>query len=120
MYIKNVLAGVAVSNHEKSVEWYSALIGRRPDAEPMRGLAEWVFEGGGWLQLFSDDKRAGNSSVTFADADIFARAQMLEKIDVKIDDQSQSGTVNTITAHDPDGNQIVFAEGKDFAHRSTI
>ena len=86
----------------------------------MQGLAEWEFENGGWLQLFEDAGRAGHSSATFADNDLEGRVEDLNAKGIAIGSTSGSDTVRIAIIADPDGNQIVFAQGFDEAHRSTI
>jgi len=108
--IKNSLAGVAVKDFEAAVAWYSRVLERRPDACPMSELAEWKFASGGWLQVFADRKRAGSSSVTFAESDLDARVSELEKAGIEIGERSSTDYVKTAIIQDPDGNQIVFAE----------
>ena len=49
MAIDKVLADVAVDDFASALNWYERLLGRRVDAEPMEGLAEWrLAEGGGF------------------------------------------------------------------------
>ena len=47
MEIKNVLAGVAVTDLATATDWYNKLFGRKPDQTPMETLAEYRFPGGG-------------------------------------------------------------------------
>jgi hypothetical protein len=119
MSVINVLAGVAVKDLQAAVPWYSEMFDRPPDVRPMDGLAEWEFENGGWLQLFEDGDRAGHSSATFADNDLEGRVEDLNIKGIAIDSTSGSDMVRIAIVKDPDGNQIVFAQGFDEAHRST-
>jgi hypothetical protein len=59
MTIGNVLAFVAVRDTEAAIRWYKMLLGREPDTQPMKGLAEWQFEAGGWLQVHETKQLAG-------------------------------------------------------------
>lgn len=118
MSIRNVLAGVAAKNLEVSVAWYTRLLGRGPDARPMAGLAEWEFEGGGFLQLFTDLARAGSSSVTFVEDDLEARRGRLGEEGVPIVSEADNEFVKTTIVRDPDGNQVVLAEAVSRANRA--
>ena len=62
--IDGVLAGIAVNDFASALTWYERLLGRRADAAPMEGLAEWHFSEYGGVQLIHDEERAGSSSVT--------------------------------------------------------
>jgi catechol 2,3-dioxygenase-like lactoylglutathione lyase family enzyme len=119
MTVKNALAGIAVRNLDASIGWYEKLLDRSPDARPMDGLAEWQFSTGGWMQVFHDDERAGFSSVTLAEDDLDALLKQLRKKGIEIGPTTTSKLVKTAIIKDPDGNQIVFAQGMDFDHRST-
>ena len=118
MPLKNVLAGIAVSNLEHAEVWYDNLLGRAPDTRPMDELVEWEFPGGGWLQVFVSQERAGRCSITLVETDFDARLQQLNNLKVRIQSVIQGDAVKTCIVHDPDGNQIVFAQGFDQNHRA--
>ncbi|HEY4202225.1 MAG TPA: VOC family protein [Devosiaceae bacterium] len=119
MTVTNALAGIAVKNLDTAISWYGKLLDRSPDSRPMDGLAEWHFETGGWMQVFKDDKRAGHSSVTFAENDLTRRLRDLESKGIRVGPITDSDVIKTAIITDPDGNQIVFAQGMDENHRST-
>lgn len=118
--LKNALAFVAVRDISSGVRWYRMVLGRDPDVQPMRGLAEWNFKGGGWLQVNENTRLAGRSSVTLVETDIDERMIMLAKAGIKPKSFVKGERVSIITISDPDGNQVVFAHGKDENHRSTM
>jgi hypothetical protein len=65
--INRVLAGVAVEDVEAARPWYERLFGRRADALPMEGLAEWHVPSGGVVQLVAADRchdRPGGNAIT--------------------------------------------------------
>ena len=110
MSIANALAGIAVKDLDAAVAWYGDLLGREPDARPMKGLAEWRFEKGGWIQLFADAVRAGNSSVTLVEDDLDGQVKVLESKGVTVGTRSENDYVKTAMLKDPDGNQVVLAQ----------
>lgn len=118
--IKNVLAFIPVRDIDESIRWYKLLLGRAPDTKPMEGLAEWKFESGGWLQVNESKPLAGKSSVTLVETNMTERMDMLTKSGIKPKSFINGEAVSVITISDPDGNQIVFAQGKDENHRSTM
>ena len=119
MSVFNVLAGVAVSDLDASVEWYADVLGRAPNLRPMEGLAEWQFSDGGWLQIYEDANRAGHSCVTFAEDDFDGRVWALKAKGIKVGPITRSDQVDTVLVRDPDGNQVVFAHGKRAELQST-
>jgi predicted enzyme related to lactoylglutathione lyase len=117
--LKNALAFTAVRDIDEAVRFYRMLLGREPDAQPMEGLAEWKFEDGGWLQVNENRLLAGRSSVTLVETDIDERMSMLTRAGIKPRSFVQGEAVSVVIIVDPDGNQVVFAQGKDENHRST-
>jgi catechol 2,3-dioxygenase-like lactoylglutathione lyase family enzyme len=118
MAVINALAGIAVTDIAAATAWYRRLLDRGPDEEPMAGLAEWRFDIGGWIQVFEDKDRAGSSSVTFAEDDFEGRLSDLKAKGIPIGPATRSDTIKTAIIKDPDGNQLVFAQGGDHLHRS--
>jgi catechol 2,3-dioxygenase-like lactoylglutathione lyase family enzyme len=119
MTLTNALATVAVRDIAAARDWYAKLFDRAPTTQPMQGLLEWSFSKGGWMQVFEDKDNAGHSSVTLAESDLRARLRDLEKKGIRIGPTSEGDKVSTAIVTDPDGNRIVFAQGKDAAHGST-
>jgi hypothetical protein len=121
MEVINVLAGVAVSDLNKSGPWYEQLFGRPPDTMPMEGVLEWEFEKGGWLQVFQVEDGAGSSFFTLVENNVDHRVKDLKAKGIEMVSSTGSDADAVImTIRDPDGNQIVFAQGLDQVHRSTM
>jgi predicted enzyme related to lactoylglutathione lyase len=117
--IVNSLAGIAVGNLDAAISWYERLLGRAADSRPMPEVAEWKFDKGGWIQVFADANRRGRSSVTLVVDDMDAQLHSLKEKKIDIGATSSGETVKTAIVKDPDGNQIVFAQGFDRAHLSS-
>ena len=111
--ITNVLAGIAVSDLDEAIPWYERILDRPPDARPMSEVAEWKFESGGWLQVFQDPDRAGQSSVTLVDSSIDQRVSALRAKGIEIGSTTDTDWVRTAIVADGDGNQLVFAQSVD-------
>lgn len=86
----------------------------------MQGLAEWQFEAGGWLQVNENMQLAGRSSITLVETDMDERLKVLTMADIKPKSFVKGDAVSLFTVTDPDGNQVIFAQGKDKVHRSTM
>jgi hypothetical protein len=111
--IKNALASVAVSDLRSAVEWYERVLGKPPDSRPMPEVAEWKFEGGGWLQVYQLPARAGSGSCTLAVSSIDHHVTQLNKLGIDTGQRSSGAKVKTLMISDPDGNHIAFAEALD-------
>jgi predicted enzyme related to lactoylglutathione lyase len=113
MAIRNALASLAVSNLRAATTWYEALFGRPADSNPMPEVAEWKFDGGGWLQVYENRPRAGAGSVTLAVSDLEEQIASLESLGLDAGPTTVGKVVKAVMIKDPDGNSIAFAEATD-------
>lgn len=112
MTFDHLLAVVAVRDLQVSREWFSTLLGREPDNDPMPTLTEWQVVPRGWLQVFEDPERAGSSLFNLAVDDLDAhvttlRGRGLQPGDVV--DAAKGVRLSTLT--DRDGNMIRLIGG---------
>ncbi len=110
MGVKHVLAVVAVSDFDRSQEWYRQLFDAPATNVPMPGsLAEWRLTDTGWLQVSHDPERAGTSLVNFAVADLDQHVAELQGRGI---DAAEVVTVDKgvtlCSVADPDTNTITF------------
>ena len=113
MSIENALASLAVKHLDAAIEWYTKVLGKRPDTRPMAEVAEWKFQRGGWLQVYQLPERAGSGSCTLAVRDIEEHVAQLKALGVDTSQRSSGEKVKTLMIADPDGNHIAFAEALD-------
>lgn len=110
MSASNVLASLAVKNVETSLVWYESVLGRPADARPTPELAEWEFEGGGWLQVYQLAERAGTGSCTLVKRDMDARMHRIATAGITVAHISSSEHARVIMIKDPDGNSVAISE----------
>ncbi len=110
MNFKNALAGISVNNIDDAVAWYEKLIGRPPDIRPLETVAAWQFPEGGWIEVFKDEQRAGQSTVIFAVISLESQLEELAACGIQVNYVTPSVEIGEVAIiEDPDGNQIVFA-----------
>ena len=109
MNIKNALAGISIKEIDSAVVWYRALVGRPPDIRPMEGVAGWQFPGGGWIEIFEDEARAGSSTVIFAVESLESQLDTIAELGIEVENKEIPSIGTVALIHDPDGNMIVFA-----------
>lgn len=109
MTVKNVLASVPVKDLSSAKAWYERLLGRPADSTPMPELAEWKFEGGGWLQVYQGPERAGGGSVTLVVENMDRTLRDLEDLGIDTSAQGSGAETRTVMVKDPDGNSLAFA-----------
>jgi predicted enzyme related to lactoylglutathione lyase len=112
MSIDAVLAGIAVADFDSAVDWYERFFGRPADDLPMRGLAEWHFEGTGAIQVIQEADRAGSSLLTLSADDLEEHLAGLRErgLSASAVDATTSDKVLIATIADPEGNAITLVE----------
>ena len=113
MSIRNAIASVAVRDIASSITWYERLLGRSADSIPAAELAEWKFEGGGWLQVYTNADRAGSGSLTLAVTSLAEQIVALERLDIPPGRPLVNEKARVVMVKDPDGNSIAFSEALD-------
>ena len=108
MSIHGVLAQSTVSDLEAAQEWYAALFGRQPDANPMPGLLEWHLGEGYGVQVFSEPERAGRSSVVVQESDLDGCAARVAEAGIEHDGVGDLSSGRALMLTDPDGNWVVL------------
>ncbi len=107
MTYTSVLAQSTVSDLSAAERWYTALLGREPDARPMDGLLEWHVTGGGGLQLWAEAERAGGGTVVLGTDDLDGTAAQLATAGMAAGEPDPGGGARLLRLTDPDGNRVV-------------
>lgn len=107
--IKDVAAVITTGRFEEAKAWYTRLLGREPDLEPVPGVAEWQLTATAWLQVVTDPAGAGRSAVRFGVDELGTTAAWLRDNGVAVTEpQVIADIVAIIDVADPDGNEVSF------------
>jgi catechol 2,3-dioxygenase-like lactoylglutathione lyase family enzyme len=107
----DIAAVIATGDYATSVAWYTRLLGRAPDLEPIRGVAEWQITATAWLQLATDVERAGKTAVRIGVDDLDAQAAALTADSVAVGEVVViADMVKVVDVADPDGNEVSFVQ----------
>ena len=107
--LNDVAAVVATGDYAGARSWYSRLIGRDPDLEPIDGVAEWQITATAWLQLVEDPDRAGKSAVRFGVDDLDAQIADLKDAGIATGEPVViADMVKIVDIADVDGNEVSF------------
>lgn len=113
MSIEFPLAVVAVLDLAEAKEFYTRLLGRPADLEPMPTLAQWDFTPAGALQVVQSSENPGQSMVTLMVSDFDHTLAGLGEREVRVREVI-SGVISRVTQiEDPAGNTITLAEIPD-------
>jgi hypothetical protein len=105
----DIAAVVATRDYFTARSWYSRLIGRDPDLEPIDGVAEWQIAATAWLQLVEDPERAGRSAVRFGVGNLDAQIAELNDAGIATGEPLViADLVKIVDIADPDGNEVSF------------
>ncbi|WP_233620620.1 VOC family protein [Amycolatopsis sp. WAC 01416] len=105
---KDVYAVLPVSDHSAAVAWYERWIGRRPDAEPMEGVAEWLLAGNAGIQVAHAPEAAGKSAVVIVVEDIDDTVGSLGARGVECGLVQDYDFIKLTEVADPAGNKVTF------------
>jgi hypothetical protein len=107
----DVAAVVAARDFPVARSWYSRMLDRDPDLEPIDGVAEWQITATSWLQLVTDADRAGKSMVRFGVADLAAQVERLNEAGIATSEPVViADMVVVVDFADPDGNELSFVQ----------
>jgi hypothetical protein len=107
----DIAAVIATRDYGAARSWYSRVIGREPDLEPVDGVAEWQITATAWLQLVEDPQRAGKSAVRIGVADLDAQVAELSESGIAAGEPTViADMVKVVDVSDPDGNEVSFVE----------
>lgn len=110
MSIDTALATAVVTDLEQAKEFYTRLLGRSLDLEPMPTLAQWDFSPAGGLQVVESAEHAGHAMVTLLVSDFDATIRDLRDRGITVG-EIVDGVVSRLTqVSDPDGNVITLTE----------
>jgi predicted enzyme related to lactoylglutathione lyase len=111
MDVDVLFVGVAVSDFDTARAWYERFFDRTPDVIAHETEVMWQITDRGWLYVFRDAARAGNSIVTLAVPDIEAASSALRARAIAIGPIEPEGDAGRkAVAMDPDGNAIAIIE----------
>jgi catechol 2,3-dioxygenase-like lactoylglutathione lyase family enzyme len=111
MPMNDISAVVATRDYATARAWYSRILGREPDLEPIDGVAEWQITATAWLQLIEDANRAGKSAVRFGVSELAAQIAELNDADIATGEPVViADMVAVVDIADADGNEVSFVE----------
>src|SRR5688500_3209238 len=106
-HVDFVLAVVAVRDIDAGRAWYTKLLGREPDTDPMPNLVEWQVTDGGWVQVTEDPVRAGNGMLNLALSDFEDGVREVREMGIGTGDILDANKgVRLFPIADPDNNMI--------------
>ena len=108
--VQSIFASATVSNFDEALVWYEKLMGRPADDKPIPGMAQWRKMGGAGLQVWKDDKRAGNGMITIVVPELEAERERLSRLGLQLVNRVEGDFGVVAKIFDAEGNRINLAE----------
>jgi predicted enzyme related to lactoylglutathione lyase len=111
MAIKDVFAGIPVSDYRAARPWYEQLFGRAPDVNVTDHECMWQLAAAGWVYIVEDRDRAGHALFTFLVDNLPDHVAAIAARGLKVGDiETIPDAVRVAVIMDADGNKIQIGE----------
>ncbi|RBP46495.1 catechol 2,3-dioxygenase-like lactoylglutathione lyase family enzyme [Roseimicrobium gellanilyticum] len=109
MNLQKIYTSLLTSDLAAAEDWYTKLLGRRPDNRPMDTLVQWeLFDHAGFM-LSSSDEIAGHGVFFLYVADLAVERRRLQSLGIILGDDIGGDYSTLAQVRDPDGNLITLA-----------
>ncbi len=106
--VREVITEIAVSDLERSREWYARLFGKKQDLEPFKGNVEWRI-GGAWVQISKGEVKPSSWGLRVEVRDLAREHERLRKVGIEVQEvQTLAGIITSFGIRDPDDNDLLF------------
>ena len=103
----HIFGGIAVSDFQRSLAWYTLLFGTPPAFFPNDREAVWMIADQRWLYIIVDQRRAGGAVQTIMVDDLDDVIKEIAKRGLDFTDEERPAeNTRKVMYHDPDGNEI--------------
>lgn len=108
--VQGIYAVAIVTDFDAAISWYAAFMGRPADDRPFPGMAQWRNMGAAGLQVWQDERRAGQSMMTIVVPDLEGEKQRLAPLGLKFENEARGDFGAVAQVFDLEGNQINLTE----------
>ena len=114
MKVNNVFLSVNAKDFSRVSNWWSTLLERKWDREPMPSCHEWDLAGCVFFQVLDNSEASGTTTVTLHVADLGDQVNRLRRNGVEVPDPIKVEGFETLRYchfNDPEGNEVGMLEG---------
>ena len=109
MMLHKIYTALLTADLAAGLDWYTKLLGRKPDHRPMDTLVQWELFGQGGLMLSTSDEIAGKGVVFLYVDDLAAERRRLQSLGITLGDDIDGDYSTLAQVRDPDGNVVTLA-----------
>ncbi len=104
--VRDIITKIAVTDLQKSKDWYSRLFGKQPDLEPFPGNVEYKI-GGGWIQIHTGKVQPSSWNLEIEVRDLSRERERIRHGSITATEISTApNVISWFDVKDPDGNGI--------------
>jgi catechol 2,3-dioxygenase-like lactoylglutathione lyase family enzyme len=109
MKLQKTYTALLVADLAAAEDWYTKLLGRRPDFRPMDTWVQWELSDQGGLALSTDEEISGTGVMFVVVEDITAERNRLQTLGIALGPDFQGDYSTLAQLRDPDGNLFTLA-----------
>jgi catechol 2,3-dioxygenase-like lactoylglutathione lyase family enzyme len=109
MNLEKIYPSLLTDDLAAAEDWYTRLLGRRPDHRPMPSLLHWELFDQGGLMISSSEEIASRGLIFLYIADLSAERRRLESAGITLGDDIPGDYSTLAQVRDSDGNMITLA-----------
>jgi catechol 2,3-dioxygenase-like lactoylglutathione lyase family enzyme len=107
--LQKIYTALRAADLTASEDWYSKLLGRRPDYRPMDTLVQWELFDHGGLMLSTSDEIAGRGVIFLYVDNIATERHRLRGLGIVLGDDIEGDYSTLAQVRDLDGNMVTLA-----------
>ena len=114
MNVTDIYLSINAANFDAQSDWWTRLVGRHWDREPMPSCREWDLRDGVLLQVLDSPEGAGSTTVTLHVADLETESARLAKLRIEVSQPVRIEGFETLRhaeISDPEGNHVGLLDG---------
>jgi catechol 2,3-dioxygenase-like lactoylglutathione lyase family enzyme len=109
MNLHKIYTALLTTDLASAEDWYTKLLGRRPDNRPMETLLQWELFDQGGLALSTDDEIAGRGVMFLYVDDVASERRRLQSLGIAVGNDIEGDYSTLAQVRDPDGNLLTLA-----------
>jgi catechol 2,3-dioxygenase-like lactoylglutathione lyase family enzyme len=109
MRLQKIYSALLTADLAAAEDWYTKLLGRRPDNRPMDTLVQWEFFDQVGLAVSTGDEIAGQGAMFLYVDDVAAERRRLQGLGIVLGDDIRGDYSTLAQVRDPDGNLLTLA-----------
>ena len=109
MNLQKIYTVLLTADLAAAEDWYTKLLGRKPDHRPMDTMVQWELIDQGGVALSTDEDIAGRGVMFLIVEDVAAERRRLQGVGITLGDDFEGDYSTLAQVRDPDRNLLTLA-----------